>query len=864
MIIRELKLTSFGKFSQKEISLKDGINLLYGQNEAGKSTIQKFIEGVLYGFFNREVKIRKYTEDYDKYAPWSNPENYQGAIVLEKDGRLLRLERVFTKNGDSVKVLDEVTREDISHEFTYNNTLRVVDPAQDILSVSRTTFVNTMSISQLSCETDDKLGGEVADKIMAMLDTADTDLSLNKVIGLLDKKSDEIGTRKREKSPLGSCCVRIEALQKELRETEQAQRDFFALKEQIEELAQRQEGQKKREGELSRAIERQRQAELKGKYKKAMEIKQELSDLDEKLKELESFSQVDTDLAHAALQKGAVLNNLKEARENSDKEKARLSGELQNLQREYEEIGLKTEDEQLLNKLPEVLSRDERKGELQKEIAELEGQLEGADREIGSLGKADIGELERDIETLRQLKANGQAGKGKTSLVLTGAGIMLAAVSVVLGAVLNPVLFALAAVGAVLAAVGLFSGKGKGQAPGQAREILAKYNLTVQQGVDALENILREQRFNQFKLSQFTEQKERALAQIKEKRQRLEEISLEVESYKTALVGSASLELDRLKGIVEKAKDIKGQINSIKLKLEQVEKGIEENSEKNDKLWDEIRSVLAQCNCTNSKELRNAIAKKQDYDDAVKAQNNNIQRMKDLLGSFTLEELEQKAKEAPEADGTAIDIKKAEEELEQVRKDLEKINHDLAVYTTKSEQLEKAYRTIGEITLELEECEGEKKRLEKEIAAIELAVKKLNDVSAKLHREFAPDLNKSVSRFVAETTGDKYNKVYIDKEMNLSVDHNGRTAKVAELSNGTVDLVYIAMRIGLIDFLQGGKSGLPLIFDDSFTQIDDNRLRRLLSALGKVQERQILIFTCHNREREIIENLGIKFNYIQL
>ena len=49
MKIKELKINGFGKLENKEIELKDNINVIYGKNEAGKSTLLKFITGMFYG-----------------------------------------------------------------------------------------------------------------------------------------------------------------------------------------------------------------------------------------------------------------------------------------------------------------------------------------------------------------------------------------------------------------------------------------------------------------------------------------------------------------------------------------------------------------------------------------------------------------------------------------------------------------------------------------------------------------------------------------------------------------------------------------------------------------------------------------------
>ena len=50
MIIKELGLLNFGKFEDKKIELQEGINLIYGRNEEGKSTIVNFIDGIFLWF----------------------------------------------------------------------------------------------------------------------------------------------------------------------------------------------------------------------------------------------------------------------------------------------------------------------------------------------------------------------------------------------------------------------------------------------------------------------------------------------------------------------------------------------------------------------------------------------------------------------------------------------------------------------------------------------------------------------------------------------------------------------------------------------------------------------------------------------
>ncbi len=59
MILKELRLISFGKFQNKTICLEEGLNIIYGENESGKTTIHNFIDGMFYGFFKTLCKNKK-------------------------------------------------------------------------------------------------------------------------------------------------------------------------------------------------------------------------------------------------------------------------------------------------------------------------------------------------------------------------------------------------------------------------------------------------------------------------------------------------------------------------------------------------------------------------------------------------------------------------------------------------------------------------------------------------------------------------------------------------------------------------------------------------------------------------------------
>ena len=112
MKIKKIKINSYGKLKEKEINFKDGINLIYGQNEAGKSTLIKFIINSLYGISKN--KKGKEVSDFDKYKPWSG-EEFSGKLEYELDNKeKYEIYRDFSKKNP--KIFNE-NMEDISKEF---------------------------------------------------------------------------------------------------------------------------------------------------------------------------------------------------------------------------------------------------------------------------------------------------------------------------------------------------------------------------------------------------------------------------------------------------------------------------------------------------------------------------------------------------------------------------------------------------------------------------------------------------------------------------------------------------------------------------------------------------------------------------
>ena len=84
MKINKIKINAFGKIKNKEINLENKINLIQGKNEAGKSTLIKFILNSFYGI-SKNKKGKEYS-DFEKYTPWFG-EEFSGKIEYELDNK---------------------------------------------------------------------------------------------------------------------------------------------------------------------------------------------------------------------------------------------------------------------------------------------------------------------------------------------------------------------------------------------------------------------------------------------------------------------------------------------------------------------------------------------------------------------------------------------------------------------------------------------------------------------------------------------------------------------------------------------------------------------------------------------------------
>jgi len=149
-----------------------------------------------------------------------------------------------------------------------------------------------------------------------------------------------------------------------------------------------------------------------------------------------------------------------------------------------------------------------------------------------------------------------------------------------------------------------------------------------------------------------------------------------------------------------------------------------------------------------------------------------------------------------------------------------------------------------------------------ETAAIDLAIKTIQDLSEEIYDSFGAVLNEQVSEIVSRITNDKYTEVKIDDQLRVMVKSGSSFISMDYLSTGTIAQIYLALRLSIANVLINEE--LPIIMDDIFVTYDSQRLQETLGCLGEYLNRQIIIFTTNSGLQEMFMSLGIQSNFITL
>lgn len=899
MIIKKVNIISFGALKSKVIDFYEGVNLIYGENESGKSTIQAFIKIWLYGFSNSRGRELKNNERL-KFMP-SSGEKIRGELYVVHNGKEYVINRTFgkTKKDDISIIIDALTGEEIKGISTS-------EPGKNFLEINRATFIRTLFIGQLDVGIKKDKDEEILDKISNAVGVGEGDVTVDRAFMKLEnyrkslsntRKSGIIDKLKDNYSQLVS--ERIEGYKLSEHNLENENKLILLNDEKVtinDELTN---------------------LEIYKKYLKKKKLKKEYEDISKYLRKKEELEREERTIESSLTYNNEIITSkfisgikeehsmylslldIKEEEKNKLTEKLEKNNSLKEPLEQYSHLDFFNEnfdkdidrlkiEQEILKEKVDISSK------IEKEIAFL-NMREREAREI--VGNAiDLKDIRNDIindlkvyeEKLKELKYILELDKVNKSSNIIGFTSILLSVASLLGLVFFKA-FILRIVFLILMLVFLgiyfvksfFGGKLKSKRAkilqGEIKSIENRLNLYIKQTncKDYSDLVRKTKLYDDYidlkgkidiKVSEKISQKEMLdldkakdlyLAN-KEKINyylnlfnvtKIDELVVLLNEYKKVISDIKILEIeiknqnDRLKTIQEQIeiREEKIMVELRKLQLDHInlldlgEKLIELNERIHKR--DEIHKNLMSIDETYS-----ALSKGKDID-TIKEELKYVINIGFNYSYETEDEID-----------SVIKVKSNRLlEVEKQIKDVENaINNRF-----------NGKRRLSEIEEDILAVETKIREDEKLLKGCNLAFEVLKESYNEIRESFGPLLNRNVAKAFKEFTNDKYNEVMVSDKYDIKLVYGNETFSAELLSSGANDQLYLALRLAFIQMIFSEKN-ITLYLDDAFVQYDDNRIEKILLYLVRENFAQNLIFTCQKREGIILSNNNISYKDIKL
>lgn len=205
----------------------------------------------------------------------------------------------------------------------------------------------------------------------------------------------------------------------------------------------------------------------------------------------------------------------------------------------------------------------------------------------------------------------------------------------------------------------------------------------------------------------------------------------------------------------------------------------------------------------------------------------------------------------------AIEIEVAQNKINENKLKIQSIGLDKSNILPKLENLAKLDEEYTKLEEQYENLNNQK-------GAIELAKQELEKAYNQIKQKLTPKFTNGLSEIMTNISQGKYTNIRFNEEDGIIVEiESGKYIPIEYLSIGTIDQLYLSLRLGSSKNM--AKEDLPIILDETFAYFDNERLTNILEFLhNEYKNRQIIILSCTNREKEILENKNIPYNLILL
>ena len=227
MKIEKIKINSYGNLKNKEINLEK-LNIIYGKNESGKSTLLNFIKNIFYGISKN--KNGRNISDYDKYLPWGE-KDFSGKIKYQLDNNSdFEVYRDFNKKNPEIY---NEQLEDISNDFKIDKKTGNQFFIEQT-NIDEITFMSTAFSMQKEVVVDSTMQGVLLQKVANLAESGSEDVSYKKALSNINNMLlNEVGTSNSKERPINIAQSNIKQYTIDLMTNSDAKEKRYKVEEEI-------------------------------------------------------------------------------------------------------------------------------------------------------------------------------------------------------------------------------------------------------------------------------------------------------------------------------------------------------------------------------------------------------------------------------------------------------------------------------------------------------------------------------------------------------------------------------------------------------------------------------------------------------
>ena len=226
MIIRKINITSFGTLSDFSAELSDGLNIISGENESGKSTILAFIRFVLYGLPSRRSEDGLL--EHDRALSWSSG-RAEGSIEIECEKGAFRIERAGIRSDNRDGYSEKCQIIDLS---TGGVAFKGEIPGQVFLGVPSGVWDSTSSVKQQALSS--LSGNEIGSSIQNILFSADEEIYTERALTRLNTARRQFRLQRGQGGKIADLTAERDSLRQRLAQAEEASKRTLELQSTVE------------------------------------------------------------------------------------------------------------------------------------------------------------------------------------------------------------------------------------------------------------------------------------------------------------------------------------------------------------------------------------------------------------------------------------------------------------------------------------------------------------------------------------------------------------------------------------------------------------------------------------------------------